>query len=379
MLDPNIRNFHLSLEEYKRYSRHLVLEEIGAIGQSRLKASKVLIVGLGGLGSLASMYLVAAGVGHIGIVDYDVVSLSNLQRQILYDTDVIDKKKVLAGQLRLSKINPNCTIKVYDTKLTTQNVYSLVADYDLILDACDNFFTRYILNDIAILFNIPIVYGAILRSEGQVSVFNYRGGANYRDLFDEKPTENINLVCSEGGIFGGVAAVISSLQVNEVVKVILGLRSVLSGKVLVYNFSNSLFKTVVLRKKLLSSRQLTLKLFENLNDEEVHISLGKKRVKLTEVTSPDLTFYLNDHKCMLIDVRSKMEYEAMHLSNAKNFPLELFNQESSIEFMKLRISNGFYFLIYCSFDSRSITAVNILRNFSIKALRLKGGLKALGF
>lgn len=379
MFDPNMYDWQLSIEEYKRYSRHLVLEEVGATGQSRLKASKVLIVGLGGLGSLASMYLVAAGVGHIGIVDYDSISLSNLQRQILYDTSVISEKKVSVAKLRLNAINPTCKIVTFDTKLISQNASKILLDYDLIVDASDNFFTRYLLNDTAVASNIPIVYGAILKQEGQISVFNYRGGPTYRDLFYEKPHEKITLSCSEGGILGGVAAVISSLQVNEVMKIILGLGNVISGKLLIYNFSTSFFKTVSLNKKVMYSHNFLKTSLRELQIEELGSLLHKTRVDSIGIVSSEIMLHINNDKCLLIDVRTQPEYQIMHLTNAQNIPLALLRNHDCLEFFTSKISEGFYVLIYCSFDSRSITAVNILAEFKIHSFRLLGGLKALGF
>ena len=378
MIDPNVFEERLSMEEYKRYSRHFILDEVGIMGQSRLKFSKVLIVGLGGLGSLASMYLVAAGIGHIGIVDYDVISLSNLQRQVLYDTSVVDQKKAVVGKHRLQKINPRCQIVIFDTKLTTRNAKHIVADYDVIVDASDNFFTRYVLSDISTLYNLPVVYGAILGKIGQLSVFNYKGGPTYRDLFYDKPQGNIIVSCSEGGVFGGVAAVISSMQVNEVMKILLGLRSVMSGKLLIYDFSTALFRTILLRKRLMYSRIDAFKCFENLYVEEANSGFIKSKERVNEIFASEMGSYIEDESCFLIDVRSTMEYKSMHLKNSHNLPLEQLSQNSTAIFLQLKLSEGKYFVVYCSCDSRSLTAVNILTKCGIKSLRLSGGLRALG-
>nr|QUE29293.1 moeB [Erythrotrichia welwitschii] len=380
MLDPKLIDSQLSIEEYKRYSRHLVLDEVGKTGQSRLKFSKVLIVGLGGLGSLASMYLASAGIGQIGIVEYDTVSLSNLQRQILYDTRLVNKKKSLVGKARLQYLNPHCRIIVFDTKLSAQNASAIVTDYDVIVDASDNFLTRYLLNDIAVLFNIPVVYGAILRKEGQISVFNYRGGPIFRDLFHENLQHNTALSCSEGGVFGGVVAVISSLQVNEVVKIILGLGNVTSGNLLVYDFSRSIFKTVSLKKKLVYSRKEAAKSLEGLNaDEEARYNLMKYNSKNKEVHPSEIMSHVNNKSCLVIDVRTKQEYEIVHLTDAQNVPLKLLLAQPFLDFVRSKIAKDFYLLIYCSADSRSITATNMLSQLQIDSMRLSGGLKALGF
>nr|QUE28171.1 moeB [Sahlingia subintegra] len=379
MLDPIIINRELSVEEYKRYSRHLVLEEIGRMGQQRLKKSKVLIIGLGGLGSLAAMYLASAGIGQLGIVDYDIVSLSNLQRQILYNTEVVKEKKCHVGKLQLEKINPNCNIIVFETKFNTQNASMIVADYDLILDASDNFFTRYLLNDVSILLNKPVVYGAILRTGGQIAVFNYRGGPTYRDLFNDKPQDNVALSCSEGGIIGGVAAVISSLQTNEVLKIILGLRNIISGKLLIYDFNKVTFKTIAISKKKIFCRQSVIHSLKLLEIEEIELGFIKSRSVDKQVLPAKLNSHINNDQCLLVDVRTIQEYESLHLNCAKNIPLTSINQQDSMDFLRSSIVNGKYILIYCSHNSRSIAAIRILASYQICALRLQGGMKALGF
>nr|QUE28551.1 moeB [Porphyrostromium boryanum] len=379
MLDPNKFDSQLSIEEYKRYSRHLVLEEVGAIGQMRLKASKVLIVGLGGLGSIASTYLAAAGVGQLGIVDFDRVSVSNLQRQIIYDTESINKKKYLECKSRLIAVNPNCKIVTFDSKLDIFNAFSITADYDLIFDASDNFSTRYLLNDISCVFNIPLVYGAILRGEGQIAVFNYRGGPTYKDFLEESPSDTTTVSCSEGGVLGGVAALISSLQVNEVMKIILGLQNVMSGKVLSYNFSSSTFKTISVGSKFVKSRGLALKSLNDLRLKELDLKSVRSKLLPVEIEASDLQIHVSRKSCVLVDVRTSQEYHTMHLTCAKNVPLSSIKDKSFVNFFVSSLSKGQYLLIYCSSNSRSIAAVNILSDLQIDAYRLIGGLKALGF
>lgn len=378
MLDSDTLNSKLSIEEYKRYSRHLVLEEVGAAGQLRLKESKVLIVGLGGLGSIASIYLAAAGVGQIGIVDYDIVSLSNLQRQILYNTESINKKKSAECKLRLMGINPNSKIVTFDTRLNIHNAPLIIAGYDLILDASDNFATRYLLSDISYLLSIPLVYGAILRGEGQVSVFNYKGGPTYRDLLYKKPSDTSAASCSEGGVLGGVAALISSLQVNEVMKIILGLRNVISGKMLSYNFSNCTFKTISIGRNLVYSRPMALKSLNDLRSEEIDLESTDSKTRIYEIAASDLTLHAASKSFLLVDVRTPQEYKTMHLKDAQNFPLGSISDTSLINHLRLSLSKDQKLLVYCSFNSRSIAAANMFVELKFSVCRLSGGLRALG-
>nr|YP_010337669.1 molybdopterin biosynthesis protein [Sahlingia subintegra]UNJ17254.1 molybdopterin biosynthesis protein [Sahlingia subintegra] len=379
MLDPITINTELSVDEYKRYSRHLVLEEVGKDGQYRLKKSKILIIGLGGLGCLAAMYLASAGIGQLGIVDYDIISLSNLQRQILYNTQLVQQKKCDAAKLQLEKINPNCRIVVFETKINTQNALAIAADYDIILDASDNFSTRYLLSDISVMLNKPIVYGAIFGTEGQVSVFNYRGGPNYRDLLYDRLQDSVAFSCSEGGVMGGVAAIISSLQTNEVLKIILGLRNIISGKLLLYDFVKVKFKTISINKQKISCRQSVIESLKLLEFEEVESGLVKNRFSYQDIVSSELPSHMSNKKCLLIDVRSSQEYQSVHLTSARSIPLTVISDQASIELLRSSINSGYYILIYCSHDSRSIAAMKILKENQICALRLKAGMKGLGF
>jgi molybdopterin/thiamine biosynthesis adenylyltransferase len=229
----------LNEQENKRYSRHLLLSDIGVSGQEKLKSGKVLVVGAGGLGCPVLQYLTAAGVGNIGVIDFDAVDLSNLQRQILYSTNDVGTNKALAAKNRLESLNPLIEITAYPYQLTNKNALELFAKYDLIVDGSDNFSTRYLVNDACILTGKTLVYGAIYKFEGQVTVFNYQDGPSYRCLFPEAPQQGSVPNCSEVGVLGVIPGIIGVYQANEALKIILGIGTVLSGKLLVIDALNN--------------------------------------------------------------------------------------------------------------------------------------------
>lgn len=230
------------MNEKERYSRQLALQEIGAAGQEKISKAKVLVVGAGGLGSPILLYLAAAGIGTIGILDDDIVSESNLQRQILYDTGCLGKSKVEIAVCKLQALNPDCRLVSQQQRLTSENANQQVSSYDIVIDATDNLLSRYIINDACIAAGKPFVYGSICEFEGQVSVFNYRGGPTYRDLFpyhDEVPTFQ-----QPTGVVGALAGVIGSIQVSETIKIILGSTDTLSGKLLLIDLLQNTFRTI---------------------------------------------------------------------------------------------------------------------------------------
>lgn len=229
----------------ERYNRHIILSEIGQEGQDKLNQAKVLVVGAGGLGCPVLQYLTAAGIGTIGIIDFDIVSESNLQRQILFGSSSLDKNKAIAAKERLSDLNNSIIINAYPERLTHQNAISFFSEYDIIVDGTDNFETRYLVNDASLIANKPLVFGGIYKFEGQVSVFNYNNGPSYRCLFPNPPEEGSVPNCSEIGVLGVLPGIIGSMQANEVLKIILNLGENLSGKLLCYNaltLQNSIIK-----------------------------------------------------------------------------------------------------------------------------------------
>ncbi len=237
----------LTNEEIARYSRHLILDEVGMEGQRKLKAGSVLCVGTGGLGSPLLMYLAAAGVGRIGIVDYDIVDASNLQRQVIHGTSSLGIDKTESARRRVQDINPNVRVDVYNVPLTSENALEILAPYDVIVDGTDNFPTRYLVNDACVILGKPNVYGSIFKFEGQASVFNYQGGPNYRDLYPEPPPPGLVPSCAEGGVLGILPGVIGTIQATETVKVLLGKGNTLSGRLLLYDAMNMRFRELRLR------------------------------------------------------------------------------------------------------------------------------------
>jgi len=225
-----------------------MLDEVGEAGQKRLKEAKVAVVGAGGLGSPVLMYLGAAGVGHIGIFDFDTVDRSNLQRQVLYGEATLGKSKVEAAADRIEDLNPNVQVVVYNQGLNSENAIELLQPYDIVVDGTDNFPTRYLLNDACVILDKPLVYGSIYRFEGQISVFNYQGGPTYRDLFPTPPAPNSVPSCAEAGVLGVLPAVVGSIQANEVVKLILGIGTPLSGRLILYNALDMTFDELSLKR-----------------------------------------------------------------------------------------------------------------------------------
>ena len=234
---------HLSNEEIRRYSRHLILPEFGMEGQRKLKQGSVLLVGTGGLGSPLALYLAAAGVGHIGLVDFDVVDESNLQRQIVHGTSTIGVLKTESAKQRLADLNPNVEVTTYETQITSENAFDLMRPYDIIVDGTDNFPTRYLTNDASVMLGKPNVYGSIFRFEGQATVFSPRdGGPCYRCLYPEPPPPGLVPSCAEGGVLGVLPGVIGTIQATEAIKLITGIGETLIGRLMLYDALNMRFQ-----------------------------------------------------------------------------------------------------------------------------------------
>ena len=234
--------------ELSRYARHFSLPEFGIEGQQKLKAAKVLVVGTGGLGSPVLLYLTAAGIGTLGLVDFDVVDESNLQRQILFGVDVLGESKTQSARKRLSELNPNLNIDVHETRLTSENALEIIQDYDLVIDGTDNFPTRYLVNDACVILNKPNIYGSIFRFEGQASVFYPRKGPCYRCLYPEPPPPGLVPSCAEGGVLGALAGTVGSIQTTEVLKEVMGIGDSLAGSLLIYDALTTMFRKLRLKR-----------------------------------------------------------------------------------------------------------------------------------
>lgn len=360
-------------KELERYSRHLIIPEFNIDGQRKLKSAKVLVVGTGGLGSPLLLYLTAAGVGTIGILDFDVVDDSNLQRQVLFSTDDVGKSKAKAAKEKLEKLNPHINLVVHDTKLTSANALDIIKNYDLVADGTDNFPTRYLVNDACVLLGKTNVYASIFRFEGQVSVFNYTDkagvtGPNYRDLFPEPPPPGLVPSCAEGGVIGVLPGIIGSLQANEVIKVISGVGDPLSGRL--FLFDALAFETRVLK---LAKDPNSVKIKGLIDYDEfcgIRQQDGKSNVK--EITVSELKQLADNHAdYQLIDVREPYEYDIVNLGG-ELIPLK--TVEESID----KIRSDKKVVIHCRSGARSAKAIETLeRKFGFSNLyNLKGGVLA---
>lgn len=367
-------NIKFSKEELERYSRHLIIPEFNIEGQRRLKNAKVLVIGSGGLGSPLLLYLTAAGVGTIGIVDFDVVDETNLQRQVIFSVDDVGKPKSASAIKRLQGLNPHVNFIEHNTRLTSENALEILSQYDVVADGTDNFPTRYLVNDASVILGKPNVYASIFRFEGQVSVFNYtdkegKTGPNYRDLFPAPPPPGLVPSCAEGGVIGVLPGIVGSLQANEVIKVITGIGNPLNGRL--FLFDALTFETRTLKVHKDPEQQQIV----NLIDYEVFCGLGgqeEEAVKVKEITVQDLEA-LKDRgeDFQLIDVREPYEYEIANLSGTL-IPL------AGIQDHVDQISSDKKVVIHCRSGVRSAQAIQTLEKaFGFNNLyNLKGGILA---
>jgi sulfur-carrier protein adenylyltransferase/sulfurtransferase len=368
-------NIHFSKEELSRYDRHIIIPDFGFEGQKKLKAAKVLVIGSGGLGSPSLLYLAAAGVGTIGIIDFDVVDDSNLQRQVLFGVDEIGKPKVEAAKKRLEALNPYITINVYNEQLTSKNALDIIKDYDVVADGTDNFPTRYLVNDACVLLGKPNVYGSIFQFEGQVSVFNYRDnngevGPNYRDLYPSPPPPGLVPSCAEGGVLGVLPGIIGSLQALEVIKVITGVGETLSGRFFIFdalNFESRTFKIKPNPANPFNGETPTIK---ELIDYEQFCGMKTVEKPIKEITSKELyDLQVRGEDIQIIDVREPHEYEIANLGG-ELIPLGIVSANAD------RIDRNKKVIVHCKMGGRSAKAIHELEErFGFTNLyNLKGGI-----
>ncbi|MBN3959926.1 molybdopterin-synthase adenylyltransferase MoeB [Nostoc sp. NMS8] len=378
MLNPNLDEIQLTKDDYERYSRHIILPEVGLEGQKRLKASSVLCIGTGGLGSPLLLYLAAAGVGRIGIVDFDIVDTSNLQRQVIHGTSWVGKPKIESAKNRIHEINPYCQVDLYETRLTSENALELIQPYDIVVDGTDNFPTRYLVNDACVLLNKPNVYGSILRFEGQATVFNYEGGPNYRDLFPEPPPPGMVPSCAEGGVLGILPGIIGLIQATETVKIILGEGNTLSGRLLLYNALDMKFRELKLRPNPIRP------VIEKLIDYEEFCGIpqaqaeeAKQQLESQEITVKDLKELLDSgaKDFVLLDVRNPNEYDIAKIPGSVLVPLPDIENGNGIAKVK-EILNGHRLIAHCKMGGRSAKALAILKEAGIAGTNVKGGITA---
>ena len=378
MLNPNLAAIELSKEEVQRYSRHIILPEVGLEGQKKLKAASVLCIGTGGLGSPLLLYLAAAGIGRIGIVDFDIVDSSNLQRQIIHGTSWVGKPKIVSAKDRILEINPYCQVDLYETRISSENALDILAPYDVVIDGTDNFPTRYLTNDACVLLDKPNVYGSIFRFEGQATVFNYQGGPNYRDLYPEPPPPGMVPSCAEGGVLGVLPGVIGTIQATEAIKIILGAPDTLSGRLLLYNAWEMKFRELKLRPNPIRP------VIEKLIDYEQFCGIPQAKAqeaaeqqKMTEMTVVELKTLLdsNANDYILIDVRNPNEYQIAKIPNSVLIPLPDIENGSAIPKIK-ELVNGYRLIAHCKMGGRSAKALAILKEAGIEGINVKGGISA---
>jgi adenylyltransferase/sulfurtransferase len=380
MLNPNLEEIELSKEEYQRYARHIILPEIGLEGQKRLRAASVLCIGTGGLGSPLLLYLAAAGIGRIGIVDFDIVDSSNLQRQIIHGTSWVGKPKIISAKERILEINPHCQVDLYETRLSSQNALDILKPYDVIVDGTDNFPTRYLTNDACVLLNKPNVYGSIFRFEGQATVFNYEDGPNYRDLYPEPPPPGMVPSCAEGGVLGVLPGIIGTIQATETIKIILGADNTLSGRLLLYNAWDMKFRELKLRPN--PERPVIEKLIDYeqfCGIPQAQAEEAKTKDELEEITVKDLKFLLDSHPhdYVLIDVRNPNEYEIAKIPGSILIPLPDIESGEGVQKIKELVDvNGHRLIAHCKMGGRSAKALSILKEAGINGINVKGGILA---
>lgn len=368
----------LSHDEILRYSRHLLMPEVGLHGQERLKESSVLIIGTGGLGSPVAMYLAAAGVGRIGLVDYDTVDFTNLQRQIIHGTGSLGERKVLSARDRLLDINPDVTVDLYDEPFTSENAFRIVDPYDVIIDGTDNFPTRYLVNDVSVMTGKPNVYGSIFRFEGQASVFWAEKGPCYRCLFPEPPPPGLVPSCAEGGVFGVLPGTIGTIQATETLKILLGIGEPLVGQLMLYDALSMSFDFVKLRKnpecKVCSEDPEVTELidYEEFCGVPGHDRAESQLSSEWEINAAELANRLEGSEAIrLIDVREPHELEISRISGAELIPLG----SLAAEMHKLDSSQDI--VLFCKTGSRSARALELLAGAGFRRLKnLTGGINA---
>jgi sulfur-carrier protein adenylyltransferase/sulfurtransferase len=363
----------LTREELIRYSRHILLPQVGEEGQRALKKSRVLLVGAGGLGSPVALYLSAAGVGTLGLVDFDSVDLSNLQRQILHGSSGIGSPKIDSARDRLRDINPNVHVEAYETRLTSSNALDIARDYDLVIDGTDNFATRYLVNDAAVLLGIPNVYGSVYRFEGQASVFGAPDGPCYRCLFREPPPPDLIPSCAEAGVLGVVPGLVGTIQATEAIKILLGIGDTLVGRLLLIDAMTMAFRTLEIRRDPECPACGTREITELMDYDELcgdgagsETSTGA----ITEIQPSQLAQRLErGEKLEIIDVREPYEWQIGHIPGARLVPLDRIAEEIPLLDKKRET------ILYCKVGGRSMRAAQQLANAGVTEVRnLAGGI-----
>ena len=366
----------LNSDEIERYQKHLTLKEIGKKGQLKLKNSSVLCIGAGGLGSSVLIYLAAAGIGKIGIVDNDYVEKSNLQRQIVHETSTIGNLKIDSARERIKRLNPNTRVLTFDKRIIKENAIEIIREFDIICDCSDNFATRYLINDACLMLNKPLIFGSVQGFEGQVSVFNlHKKSPNLRDLLPESPLNNAVPSCAEYGVVGVSTGLIGILQVNEIIKIFLKKGEILDGKILIFDLLNMNMKKLNLKSDQVNKRVKNLSQFMDFysNNECFEKNNQIKRISASDFLS---LFKTKPNEILLIDVRENEEFSNYALEGSVSIPLSQLNQKSDLEFIKKDSLIKEIFTI-CKSGKRSEKASKILSKFKIQSRSIEGGIEKI--
>lgn len=378
MLPPDTSGVELSSDEIARFARHLILPEVGMEGQKRLKAASVLCVGTGGLGSPLLLYLAAAGVGRLGIVDFDVVDHSNLQRQVIHGTSWVGQPKIESAKARIHEINPHCQVDLYETALTSDNALEIIRSYDIVCDGTDNFPTRYLVNDACVMLGKPNVYGSIFRFEGQASVFNLTAESpNYRDLFPEPPPPGMVPSCAEGGVVGVLPGIIGVIQATEAVKIITGIGTTLSGRLLLFDALKMSFRELKLRP---SPERPQI---ETLIDYQEFCGVGgsapgqEEAGAVDNISVTELKALLDSgaEDVLLLDVRNPPEAEIATIPGAVLVPLDQIESGAALEQVR-ELAAGKRLFAHCKLGGRSAKALIALKREGINGINVAGGIDA---
>jgi molybdopterin/thiamine biosynthesis adenylyltransferase/rhodanese-related sulfurtransferase/molybdopterin converting factor small subunit len=366
----------LTNEEIRRYSRHLIMPEVTLEGQKKLKRASVLLIGAGGLGSPAALYLAAAGVGRMGLVDFDVVDASNLQRQVLHGTSDVGRPKLESARDRIADLNPHVEIEIHETRLSSENALDLFADYDVVVDGTDNFPTRYLVNDACVLTGKPNVYASIFRFEGQASVFAAPGGPCYRCLYPEPPPPGLVPSCAEGGVLGILPGLLGTIQATETIKLILGVGEPLIGRLLLVDALAMSFRTLQLRKDPACPMCGESPTIRELVDYEAFCGIAPGGdggdATVEEITVHDVARALEEgDEVTVLDVREPHEWEICHIDGARLVPLS----ELPGRMHELDPARSYY--VHCKTGVRSAKAIDQLRQAGFARLKnVRGGIKA---
>ena len=374
-ISTDLNSDFLSLDEKERYKKHLTLKEIGFKGQLKLKNSSVICIGAGGLGSSVLLYLAASGIGRIGIVDNDQVEKSNLQRQIIHETNTVGNLKINSAQERIKRFNPNIEVITFNKRINSENVIEIIKDFDIICDCSDNFGTRYLINDACLILNKALVFGSVQGFEGQISVFNLnKKSPNLRDLLPESPVKNNIPSCEEFGVVGVSTGLIGILQVNEIIKIILKKGEILDGKIMIFDLLNMNIKTLNLKSDKLNKNIKNLSQFEDFyKDNECQDNIKIKKINAKEFNT---LYKAKLNKILLIDVREKEEFNKCSIKGSISIPINNLEQKSHLEFIKQESLVKEIFTL-CQLGKRSEKASKILMKFKISSTSIEGGMKKI--